>query len=86
MEGDVFVLLPKNHQPHSVEQLLIDFDLWIDSNPPEMVKAWLKTYAEDVRRQRDAIARGEQAKNAEMAAAIDKLQVTQDYHEWVGSR
>ena len=86
MEGDVYVLLPKNHQPHSVEQLLIDLDLWIDSKPPEMVKAWLKTYVEDVRRQRDAIARGEQAKNAEMAAAIDKLQVTQDYHEWVGSR
>ncbi len=86
MEGEVFVLLPKNHQPHSVEQLLIDLDQWIGSGPPEMVKTWLKTYADDVRRQRDAIARGEQAKNAEMAAAIDKLQVTQDYHEWVGSR
>ena len=86
MEGDVFVLLPKNHQPHSVEQLLVDFDLWAESSPPEVVRTWIKNYADDARRQRDAIMRGEQAKNAEMAAAIDKLQVTQDYHEWVGSR
>ena len=86
MENEQFILLPKLHLPHSVQQLLKDFELWSQSQPPNEVKSWLESYISNIQSQCEAINRGEQAKNAEMAAAIDKLEVTQDYHEWIGSK
>ena len=79
-----FQLLPTNQKPVDVVELITDIEKWIspDSGLNDGQRSQLQAYAEGMKQQMVAIESGEQAANAALAAAVDKLNPVVDYHAY----
>ena len=79
-----FVLCPEGEAPHPVELLVTDLKRWLDPalQLPASEAVALKGRADELIRQMEAINSGEQAAEAALAAAVDKLEPVVDYHTY----
>ncbi len=82
-EGE-FVLCPEGEATHPVELLVSDLKRWLDPalRLPASEAVALKSRADELMRQMEAIATGEQAADAALAAAVEKLEPVVDYHTY----
>ena len=83
-QGKMHIVTPRGDHPHPLERVLSDIDRFVGGGIADGEARQLNDIADQLRKQKEAIETGLQAANAEMASALDKLQVTQDYHEWAG--
>ena len=79
-----FMLCPEGEAAHPAELLVADLRRWLDPSMrlPANQAAALKGRADEIQRQMEAIAAGEQAADAALAAAVDKLEPVVDYHTY----
>jgi hypothetical protein len=82
-EGE-FVLCPEGEATHPAELLVSDLKRWLDPalRLPASEAVALKRRADELIRQMEAIASGEQAADAALAAAVEKLEPAVDYHTY----
>ena len=82
--GESFQLQPEAQRPADVPALVEKVRLWCDSanGMPEPARGNLARIVEDISAQVERIQSGEQAANAALASAVDKLNPTVDYHEF----
>lgn len=82
--GGEFLLCPEGEAVHPAELLVTDLNRWLDPalRLPASEAVALKGRADELRRQMEAIATGEQAADAALAAAVEKLEPVVDYHTY----
>ncbi len=82
--GEIFQLLPEGQRPAEVTSLISRVTPWCDANAemPEPARNLLTQNIMDLQSQIQRIESGEQAANAALSAAVDKLNPTMDYHSF----
>ncbi len=80
----VFSLSPQGQPPTDLTWLLDNLDHWLDPTLglAEKAAGELRQITIELRSQMSAIESGEQAANAQLQAAVDKLNPTTDYHSY----
>ncbi len=79
-----FSLIPQGQPATDLTWLLGNLDYWLDPSQqlPEKAAAALRHISSDLRAQMAAIESGEQAANAQLQAAVDKLNPNTDYYSY----
>ena len=82
--GNQFVFVPDNQSPVDATFIVQRMQLWMTASNGlnKATSDKLKTLVENYQSQMTAIESGLQAANAKLAAAVDKLNPTMDYHSY----
>ncbi len=82
--GETFQLLPEGQRPAELTSLISRMTPWSEesSEMPEQSRNLLAQKIADLQSQMQRIESGEQAANAALSAAVDKLNPTMDYHSF----
>jgi hypothetical protein len=85
--GNSFLLLADKQRPSDVSVLIEKMQPWCQSTSglAEVQRTALENIVNNLQSQIQRIESGEQAANAALSAAVDKLNPTMDYHSFSGS-
>jgi hypothetical protein len=77
-------LCPQGQPATDLEWLLVNLDYWLEPSLglAEKAAGELRQVSAELRAQISAIESGEQAADAQLQAAVDKLNPTTDYHSY----